>query len=100
MAERVKAEGLFDFPAEERVVTWKGKEFRFREMTVGEADKCRLAATDPNGQFDGQAYTKMAVHLSAVEPKIPLEAIDEMPQRLFYLMVEVINELSNPDEGN
>jgi hypothetical protein len=80
----------------------RGK-FTFRELTVKENDAARETATAKDGTFNGRTMMRMMVTMSAVEPKISLEQLEKLPQRVYAAIVEFVNDLNDAesltDEG-
>lgn len=96
----------FDFPVETKSITYKGVTYTFRELTVGENDTCRELATGPNpDDFDGRVMIRAMIVEGSVEPKIAMEDLEKIPQRLYAQFIEIINDLNDPatfqaDPGN
>lgn len=86
----------FDFPPNTASVTYEGVEYKFRELTVGETDVAREASTSGD-MFDGRLMTRLMVTAGAVDPKMTLEDLTKLPQRLYSAIVDKVNELNDPD---
>lgn len=88
----------FDFIAIKKSVTYAGATYTFRELTVAENDLCRDGATNEKDQtFDGRLMMRLMICESSVEPKIDLEKLATFPQRLYAHIVDIVNELNDPD---
>lgn len=95
----------FDFPVETKSVTYRGVTYKFRELTVGENDVCREAASGPDDTFDGRTMIRMMIVTGAVEPAMSLEDLEKVPQRLYAQFIDAVNALNDPatfeaDPGN
>jgi hypothetical protein len=86
----------FDFPPNTKDVSYRGATYTLRELTVAEMDECRDAATSPD-KFDGRLMTRMMITIGATEPTIDLEQLSKFPQRLYGALVDLINELNDPE---
>lgn len=86
----------FDFPPNTDSVTFKGVTYTFRELTVAEFDQAREDATI-NGEWDGRLMTRLMICVSATEPRMTLEQLGNLPQRLYSSVVDVVNALNDPD---
>lgn len=78
-------------------VSYKGKTYRFRELTVGENDLCREAAMGPDEKYDGREMMRMMIVSAAIAPEISRAEIEKIPSRLYAHMVDVVNTLNDPD---
>jgi len=88
----------FDFTPIKDSVTYAGVSYVFRELTVAENDECREAATnEKESTFDGRLMMRLMICASSVDPKIDLEQLASFPQRLFSRIVDIVNELNDPD---
>ena len=88
----------FDFPVNTGSVDYMGVKYEFRELTVNEIDVAREMATDEKaGTFDGRFMTRIMVTQAATEPKMDLEVLQKLPQRLYNAIVDCVNELNDPD---
>lgn len=87
----------FDFPPVTKSVEYQGVTYTFRELTVGETDKCREDATI-NEQWDGRLMTRLMICESAVEPTITLDQLNRLPQSLYGAVVDVVNDLNDPEK--
>lgn len=86
----------FDFPPNTNEVKYMGVTYRFRELTVAETDQAREDATIGE-QFDGRLMTRLMIATSAVEPKMAVDDIAKLPQRLYAAIVDIVNDLNDPD---
>lgn len=86
----------FDFPANTADVEYMGVNYKFRELTVAETDQAREDSTIGD-KFDGRLMTRLMITLSATEPTIDLEQLAKLPQRLYAKIVDVVNDLNDPD---
>lgn len=71
--------------------------FVFRELTVAENDTCREAATAKDESFNGRTMMRMMVTVSSVEPKLTLEGLTSLPQRVYARIVEFVNDLNDAE---
>lgn len=93
MAEVTVPEGL-----DTRTISHKGKQYIFREITVDENDEALEAAKNPDGNtINTRVMNRMIITASAVDPKISLDDIAKMPHRLYQKIVDMVNELNDPD---
>jgi hypothetical protein len=95
----------FDFPVEKKVVSYRGVDYTFRELTMSENDVCRELATSPDGEFDGRTMIRQMIVIGAVEPEMTMDDLGKVPQRLYARFIDVVNELNDPatfqaDPGN
>lgn len=86
----------FDFPANTDKVSYMGVDYTFRELTVKEIDDARDMSTDGTN-FDGRLMTRLMVANGSVEPKMDLDQLSNLPQRLYNAIVDCVNDLNNPD---
>jgi hypothetical protein len=93
---QLPARDPFDFPATTKSVTYKGVTYTFRELTVGETDKAREDSTI-NGEWDGRLMTRLMICESATDPQMTLDQLEKLPQSLYGAVVEVVNDLNDPD---
>ena len=87
----------FEFPVETKSITYKGVTYTFRELTVGENDQCRELATGPDDAFDGRVMIRAMIVEGAVEPKIEMEDLERVPQRLYAQFINIVNDLNDPE---
>ena len=86
----------FDFPPNTDKVNYKGVNYEFRELTVAETDEAREASINED-KFDGRLMTRLMIVTSSVEPKIDLEQLAKLPQRLYSAIVDCVNDLNDPE---
>ena len=85
----------------EKSVDFNGTSYKFKELSVGENDFCADAARDPEGKIDGRKMMRLMIVKSAIEPKITLEEVADMPNRMYLRLCEIVNDLNSPeDEGD
>lgn len=97
MSSRSDGSGVkLEFPPLTKSLTYQGRTFTFRELTVGENDVAREAATDGDN-FDGRKMMRMMVVMSSVDPEISDTDLPNIPQRLYTKIVDLVNELHDPD---
>ena len=93
MAEVTVPEGL-----DTKTLEHKGKKYIFREITVDENDEALEAAKNPDGNtINTRVMNRMIITASAVDPQIALDDIAKMPHRLYQKIVDLVNELNDPD---
>lgn len=86
----------FDFPPNTDKVSYMGVDYTFRELTVAETDQAREDSMIDD-KFDGRLMTRLMITTASLEPKIDLENLAKLPQRLYSAMVDLVNELNDPD---
>lgn len=86
----------FDFPPNTDKVEYMGVEYHFRELTVAETDQAREDSIIKD-KFDGRLMTRLMVCESSTEPKIDLEQLAKLPQRLYAAIVDCVNDLNDPE---
>lgn len=86
----------WDFPPNTKAISYMGVEYTFRELTVAETDEARESSMDGE-KFDGRLMTRLMIVTGSVEPKMTLETLGKLPQRLYSLVVDTVNELNDPD---
>ena len=86
----------WDFQPNTKTVTYQGVGYTFRELTVAETDEARESSTDGD-KFDGRLMTRLMIVQGSVEPKLTLETLGKLPQRLYSAIVDAANELNDPD---
>ena len=94
--EDAVARDPWDFPPNTKSISYQGVEYVFRELTVAETDTAREASTDGE-KFDGRLMTRLMIVTGSVEPKMTLETLGKMPQRLYSAVVDLVNVLNDPD---
>lgn len=86
----------FDFPPNTDKVSYMGVDYNFRELTVAETDQAREDSI-MDGQFDGRLMTRLMIVKSATDPVMDLEQLSKIPQRLYSVIVDCVNDLNDPD---
>lgn len=86
----------FDFPPNTQDIKYAGVSYRFRELTVAETDQAREDSII-NDVFDGRLMTRLMVCTAAAEPAMDMEQLAKLPQRLYSKIVDVVNDLNDPD---
>ena len=86
----------FDFPANTKTIQYAGIGYTFRELTVSEMDDCRDQSLIDD-KFDGRLMTRLMIVIGATEPTMDLEQLAKVPQRLYSAIVDVINDLNDPE---
>lgn len=95
-AEKVAGAAL-EFPPETATITYKGRAYTFRELTLGENDVCREAATGPDGAFDSRAMMRQMIVQASVDPELTYDDLLTIPQRFYAQIVDLVNRLNDPD---
>lgn len=86
----------FDFPPNTKDITYQGVTYRFRELTVAETDQAREDSMIGD-KFDGRLMTRLMICASAQDPVMDLEQLAKLPQRLYAAVVDLVNDLNDPD---
>lgn len=86
----------FDFPPNKKSVDYMGVSYEFRELTVAETDQARDDSIIDD-KFDGRLMTRFMICQAAVDPAIDLEKLAKIPQRLYSAIVDMVNELNDPE---
>lgn len=86
----------FDFPPTTKDIAYQGVTYRFRELTVAETDQAREDSMIGD-KFDGRLMTRLMICAAAQEPTMDFEQLGKMPQRLYSAIVDVVNDLNDPD---
>lgn len=94
LADVIEMDG---YVLETKTIWHRGKAYRFRELTLGENDACRDAATSPDDKYDGMEMMRQMIALSSVEPSLTRDDLNKVPARLYAHMVEAVNDLNDPD---
>ena len=89
----------FDFPPNTKSITYEGVPYKFRELTVAETDDAREGSM-LNDKFDGRLMTRLMICAAAVEPTMDMEQLSKLPQRLYAAVVDLVNDLNDPDALN
>jgi hypothetical protein len=91
--------GPFDFVFEEREMMLFGKPFKFRELSVLENDACIDAARQPDGMINGRINMRLMIAKSSVDPKITVDDISKLPNRIYLQLAEFVNEVNSIDDA-
>lgn len=75
-----------------------GVEYSLRELSVKENNACVAASKQTDGTFDGRIMMRMMVLKSVVEPKLVDTALDELPNRLYLRLCDVVSDLNADEE--
>jgi hypothetical protein len=86
----------FDFPPNTDKVSYMGVDYHFRELTVAETDNAREMSIDGD-KFDGRLMTRLMITTASTDPKIDFEQLAKLPQRLYSAIVDLVNELNDPE---
>jgi len=81
-----------------RKTTVGSVEYTVRELSVKENNLCTLAARQPDGSFDGRIMMKMMVLKSVIAPRITDSELDELPNRLYLRLCDVVSDINADDE--
>lgn len=76
-----------------------GTDWKFRELSVQESDACIDAARKENGDIDGRTHMRLMIVKSSVEPKITLDQLAKLPNRVYLLFADFVNELNSVDDA-
>lgn len=76
-----------------------GVEYQLRELSVKDNNACVIASKQTDGTFDGRIMMRMMVLKSVTEPKLIDTALDELPNRLYLRLCDVVSDL-NADEAD
>lgn len=91
--------GPFDFVFAERMLEIDGHPFTFRELSVKENDSCIDAARKPDGSIDGRINMRMMIAKSSVTPKITVDDITTLPNRVYLKIAEFVNDINSIDDA-
>jgi hypothetical protein len=89
----------FDFAFAEREIDVDGHLFKFREMSVKENDACIDAARQPDGMINGRINMRMMIAKSSVSPKITVDDLAGVPNRIYLKLAEFVNEINSIDDA-
>jgi hypothetical protein len=89
----------FDFLFEEKVLDLSGRKFTFRELSVAENDACIDAAREKDGTINGRINMRMAIAKSSVEPKITVDDLAKLPNRVYLRFAEFVNDINSYDDA-
>jgi hypothetical protein len=98
MSSRSKGVTKVPFAFSEKSITIDETEYKFKELSVGENDFCADGSKNEKGDIDGRKMMRLMVVKSSVEPKLTLEDIADVPNRIYLKFCEVVNDLNMPDE--
>ena len=76
-----------------------GRKFSFKELSVKENDQCLDASRQQDGTFDGRIHMRMMIAKSSVEPKITVDNLAGLPNRVYLRIAEFVNDLNNIDDA-
>ena len=98
-ASRKNVEPIEGFVPDTNGFTYKGVHYLFRELTVGENDECREAATDPKTDLvNSRTMMRMMIVAACVEPEgFDGDALTRLGSKLYSHVIDVVNELNDPD---
>ena len=88
-------EELIEFPFVERTAKILGKDYKFRELSVQENDECADMSRDKDGRINGRTMMRLMIMAASVEPKLTVDTLAKMPQRVYLRVYDVVNELNN-----
>ena len=99
MPTGVKKPNPFEFIFATRDLDIEGHIFSFRELSVAENDACIDAARNDDGTINGRINMRMMIAKSSVEPKITVDDIAKVPNRIYLKMAEFVNEVNALDDA-
>ena len=91
--------GLFDFAFAERTLEFEDRKFTFRELSVKENDACIDAARLPDGTINGRTNMRMMIAKSSVSPKITVDDLVGIPNRIYLKLAEFVNDINSIDDA-
>lgn len=86
---------LIEFPFVEKTVKILGKDYTFRELSVQENDECADMSREKDNRINGRTMMRLMIVAASVEPKLTVESLAKMPQRVYLKVYEIVNELNN-----
>lgn len=89
----------FEFVFAERTLDVDGRPFVFRELSVKENDACIDAARQPDGDINGRINMRMMIAKSSVDPKITVDDLAGLPNRVYLKLAEFVNEINSIDDA-
>jgi hypothetical protein len=89
----------FAFVFAERELDLDGHKFSFRELSVKENDVCIDAARQPDGLINGRINMRMMIAKSSVEPKITVDDLAALPNRIYLKLAEFVNDINSIDDA-
>lgn len=87
------------FKFAENTIEIENEKFKFRELTVAENDFCADASRDKEGNIDPRKMMRLMVSKSAIDPKLTIDDLAEIPNRIYLRFCEVVNDLNMPEIG-
>lgn len=87
------------FLFQERVLRLGDREFKFRELSVAENDACIDAARNEDGTINGRINMRMMISKSAVDPKISMDDLAAVPNRVYLQLAEFVNDINSIDDA-
>lgn len=82
--------------------SWSGvigrKQYEFKELSVKETDDALESSKGPDGTSNGRLLMRFMVAKASVSPKLTLDDLAALPQRVYLRMCDVINGLNDEDE--
>jgi len=90
--------GPLDFMFAEKELDLNGHPFKFRELSVAESDSILDASRLPDGGINGRLNMRMTIVKSAVEPKLTVDDLAKIPNRIYLKMAEFVNDLNSSDD--
>lgn len=89
----------FAFIFSEKVLLIEGRPFKFRELSVKENDSCLDASKQPDGTFNGRTNMRLMIAKSSVAPKISVDDLANLPNRIYLQIAEFVNEINSIDDA-
>lgn len=91
--------GLKGFSLLERDFIIGGQSFKLKELTVAENDACIDAARQPDGDINGRTHIRMMITKSCLDPKLTVDDIASLPNRVYLRLAEAVSELNSIDDA-
>jgi hypothetical protein len=88
-----------DFLFVQRALDLNGHAFTFRELSVAESDECIDKSRRPDDTIDGRLNMRLLISKSSVEPKLKIDDIAKMPNRVYIKIAEFVNDLNSIDDA-
>ena len=89
----------FEFVFAERTLDIDGRPFVFRELSVKENDACIDAARQEDGDINGRINMRMMIAKSSVDPKITIDNLSNLPNRVYLKLAEFVNDINSIDDA-
>lgn len=89
----------FSFVFAEKTVDIDGHPFTFRELSVKENDACLDASRQQDGTFNGRTNMRMMIAKSSVTPKITVDDLSGLPNRVYLQLAEFVNAINSIDDA-